>query len=240
MDTLTYRDAVCRAIDSIAARSFTWILAINPEKIMKALADTELRRLIRQADLFIPDGIGILWAGKLLGRPFPQRVTGVDLLLTLVEEASVREWKVYLLGAAPGVADDVARLWREKYPALTVAGCHDGYFKDDEEEQVVAQIRAAAPDLLFVGMGSPRQETFIVRNAPHLDVPVCMGVGGSFDVLSGRKKRAPVWMQKTGMEWSYRLVREPLRIFRLSALPRFMALVLREKWGLFRPEEEKE
>ena len=239
VDALTYRDAVARVDKSVSSGTPSWILAINPEKIMKALADEELNRLLMRADIFIPDGIGILWAGKLMGRPFPQRVTGVDLLMTLVEEAAKRGWKIYLIGAAPGVADEVAKSWVKRFPGLTVVGCRDGYFDSTQEEEVAAAVRAAKPDLLFVGMGSPKQEKFIETYQKQMGVPVCMGVGGSFDVISGKKKRAPVWMQKVGLEWSYRLIIEPSRILRMSALPKFMILVLRRKLGLLNLEGDK-
>jgi N-acetylglucosaminyldiphosphoundecaprenol N-acetyl-beta-D-mannosaminyltransferase len=239
VNALTYQDAVDWVAERVAAGKSSWILAINPEKIMKALADEKLRRLLLQADLFIPDGIGILWAGKVLGKPFPQRVTGVDILVLLVKEAATRGWKIFLLGAPPGISQEVARGWELKYPGLQVVGHHHGYFKEEEEAQVVSKISAAAPDLLFVAMGSPRQEQFIVNNRSVLGAPVCMGVGGSFDVLSGRKKRAPVWMQRIGLEWSYRLLLEPRRILRMSALPKFVILVIRRKLGMLKLEGDK-
>lgn len=239
VNALTYQDAVDWVAESVAAGKRSWILAINPEKIMKALSDEKLRQLLLQADLFIPDGIGVLWAGKVLGKPFPQRVTGVDIVVLLVKEAATRGWRIFLLGAPPGVSQEVADGWQLKYPGLQVAGHFHGYYQAEEEGQVVLKIRAAAPDLLFVAMGSPRQEQFIVKNRDELGVPVCMGVGGSFDVLSGRKKRAPVWMQKTGLEWSYRLLLEPRRILRMSALPKFVVLVLRRKLGMLKLEGDK-
>jgi N-acetylglucosaminyldiphosphoundecaprenol N-acetyl-beta-D-mannosaminyltransferase len=239
VDAVTYRTAVEKVAESVAARKKLWILAINPEKIMKALASASLRRLLLSADLFIPDGIGVLWAGRLLGTPFPERVTGADLLVALVKEASRKGWRVYLLGAAPGVAEQAAALWAGRYPGLKIVGVRYGFFTADEEERVVAEVAAAAPDLLFVAMGSPRQEEFIRNHGERLNVPVCMGVGGSFDVVSGKAKRAPEWMQKTGLEWSYRLLKEPRRILRMAALPRFMLLILRKKLGLLKTEEER-
>lgn len=239
VDAVTYRDVIVRARESVSNRKLFWILAMNPEKIMKALSSPELRHLLLQADLFIPDGIGILVAGRLQGTPFPERVTGADLLGELVQEAARSGWKIYLLGAAPGVADETVRIWLEKYPGLQVAGVRDGYFSTDEEEQVAAGIEAAAPEMLFVAMGSPRQEQFIEKYGKTMNVPVVMGVGGSFDVVSGRVDRAPVWMQKVGMEWTWRLIKEPRRILRMAALPRFMVLVLKQKFGLFAPEEEQ-
>jgi len=238
VDALTYGDAVKKVRESIGARKSIWILAINPEKIMKTLKDRKLKELLLCADLFIPDGVGILLAGKILGKPFRQRVTGVDLLMALVAEAAQRKWRIYLLGAEPGVAEAVAQKLEESYPGLEIAGTRDGYFKQEEEKAVVAEIKASKPDLLFVGMGSPKQEEFIQTYRQELAVPVCMGVGGSFDVISGKKKRAPMILQKLGLEWSWRLVKEPTRIARMSVLPKFMLLVLKEKFGLLKFEEE--
>lgn len=240
VNALTYHDAVSRVEDSITTDKPTWILAMNPEKIMKAIADAELSHLLKQADLFIPDGVGILWAGKIFGMTFPQRVTGVDLLMTLIEEAARRGWRIYLLGAAPGVVEEVARSWENAFPGLQVAGCHDGYFGSSGEDLLAEKIKQAKPDILFVGMGSPKQEKFINTYQARIGVPVCMGVGGSFDVISGKKKRAPQWMQNSGLEWSYRFFIEPTRILRMSALPKFMLLVLRKKLGLLRLEGDKE
>lgn len=239
VNALTYQDAVDWVAESVVTGKRSWILAINPEKIMKALSDEKLRDLLVQADLFIPDGIGVLWAGKVLGKPFPQRVSGVDILVLLVKEAAKRGWKIFLLGAPPGASQEVANGWEKQYPGLQVVGCQHGFYQEEEEAQVVAKIRVAAPDLLFVAMGSPRQEQFIVSNRTGLGVPVCMGVGGSFDVISGRKKRAPAWMQKSGLEWSYRLFLEPSRILRMAALPKFVVLVLRKKAAMLRLEGDK-
>lgn len=239
VDAVTYREVIGRVQERVINRQLFWILAMNPEKIMKALSSPELRRLLLQADLFIPDGIGILVAGRIQGTPYPQRVAGADLLEELVREAAGSGWKIYLLGAAPSVAEETAQIWLEKYPSLQVAGVRNGYFSTDEEEQVAAGIEAAAPEMLFVAMGSPRQEQFIAKYGKRMNVPVVMGVGGSFDVVSGRVDRAPVWMQKLGLEWSWRLIKEPRRILRMAALPRFLILVLKQKLGFFAPEEEQ-
>jgi len=239
VDALTYGDAVEKVRASISTREPLWILAVNPEKIMKTLKDRKLKKLLLCADLFIPDGVGILWAGKILGKPFRQRVTGVDLLMTLVAEAAQKKWRIYLLGAEPGVAEAVAQKLGKSYPGLIVSGSRDGYFQVEEETEVVEEIKQARPDLLFVGMGSPKQEEFIQTYRQELGVPVCMGVGGSFDVISGKKKRAPRFLQRLGLEWTWRLVKEPTRISRMSVLPKFMLMVLREKFGLFKLEEEK-
>ncbi|HHX73716.1 MAG TPA: WecB/TagA/CpsF family glycosyltransferase [Firmicutes bacterium] len=239
VDALTYEDAVELAGESIRQKKPLWILAVNPEKIMKALDDARLKAVLSAADVFIPDGVGILWAGKILGKRFQQRVTGVDLFLALTEEAARQNWRVYLLGAARGVAEEVARNLEQRFPGLVIAGVRDGYFTANEESAVAETIREARPDLLFVGMGSPRQEHFIRTYQDKMGVPLCMGVGGSFDVLSGKKKRAPRWLQQLGLEWCYRLVTEPARILRMGALPRFMLLVLRRKFGLLKLKGDK-
>jgi N-acetylglucosaminyldiphosphoundecaprenol N-acetyl-beta-D-mannosaminyltransferase len=239
VDSLTYEDALRLVKESVESRRPLWILAVNPEKIIKAIDNEKLGRLLSGADLFIPDGIGILWAGRILGKRFLERVTGVDLFIALTEEAARQNWRVYLLGAAPGVAEEVACRLQSRFPGLQVAGTHDGYFSREEEKELVARIKKEKPDLLFVGMGSPKQEEFVSRYRKELEVPVCMGVGGSFDVLSGKKKRAPRFLQQLGLEWSFRLFTEPSRILRMKALPRFILLVLRKKFGLLKLEEDK-
>ncbi|MBS4022237.1 MAG: WecB/TagA/CpsF family glycosyltransferase [Dethiobacter sp.] len=239
VDAATYSSAVELAARSVDSHTPLWIMAVNPEKIIKTMDDPLLRRLLLKAGLFIPDGAGILLAGKLLGRPFPGRVTGADLLEALVGEAAARGWKIYLLGAAPGVAAAAADIWSARYPGLVTAGVRDGYFTEPDEPGVVAEIRSAGADLLFVAMGSPRQEKFIEKYHRELAVPVCMGVGGSFDVVSGKAQRAPVWMQRLGLEWSYRLLKNPRRILRMAALPRFILLVLAVKLRLLKIGEEQ-
>ena len=234
VDVVTYESTLERARERIKNRSPLWVVAINPEKIVRSLEDRELHGLLAQSGLAIPDGIGVLWAGWLMGYRLTQRVTGVDLFLRLIEEAAREEWGVYLLGAERGVAEKVARHFSERYPGLKILGTHHGYFSAEEEPGLVEHISSLEPDILFVAMGSPRQERFIAENLNKLNVPVCMGVGGSFDVISGRVKRAPLWMQKIGLEWSYRLIREPRRSLRMLALPKFILLALLYRLGLKR------
>jgi len=228
-DTVTYDKAIDLVAEHIQSREPYWILAVNPEKIIKARSQKDLFDLLSKADLFIPDGVGVLLAGKLKGEMFPQRVTGADLFDRLMIEAAKHSWKVFLLGAAPGVAGVVAEKYRQRFSTLQIVGVHDGYFRAGEEPQVCAAIQTAEPDLVFVAMGSPRQEELIYYRLKKLGIPVCMGVGGSFDVVAGKVNRAPKWMQKVGLEWSYRLLREPRRILRMAALPKFLWQVLRER-----------
>jgi len=192
--------------------------------LMRARTDRALRDCYARADLVTADGTGIVWAARWLGAPLPDRVTGIDLMTALCERAALKGQRVYLLGARPGVAEAAAARLRARFPGLRVAGAEHGYFSDDAA--AVARVRAARPDLLFVGMGVPRQERWLVQHRQALGVPVMMGVGGSFDVLSGRLRRAPRAWQRLGLEWLYRLCLEPKRLGRALCIPVFLGRVL--------------
>lgn len=202
------------------------VVTANPEIIMEARRHPEFAEVLRRATLVLPDGIGVVWASRLLRRPVPERVPGIELTEALLESAARRGWTVFFLGAARGVAEDAAAAARRKFPGLRVVGTHHGYFSAEEEPAVVRQVIKAGPDILFVALGAPRQELFIARHRGTWNVPVAIGVGGSLDVLAGLARRAPAWMRSLGLEWFYRLLREPRRFGRMLALPRFAALVL--------------
>lgn len=206
------------------------IITLNAEIVYQAQEDPDLMRIINEADLVTPDGIGIVWAGQKLGYPFKERVTGIDLLYQLCAEAAKEGWRVYLLGAAPGVAAEAGRKLCCAYPGLQICGCHDGYFTDQEMESLTAEMKEAHPDLLFVALGAPKQEFWIRQYKELLDVPILIGVGGSFDVVAGIKERAPQWMIKANLEWLYRLLKEPSRFKRQLALPKFAWLILKRKY----------
>lgn len=206
------------------------VITLNAEIVYQAQEDPDLLRIINEADLVTPDGIGIVWAGKKLGYPFQERVTGIDLLYQLCSEAAKEGWRVYLLGAAPGVAEEAGRKLCAAYPGLPVCGCHDGYFSDQEMEALIAEICETQPDILFVALGAPKQEFWIKQYKQQLNVPVSIGVGGSFDVVAGIKERAPQWVIKANLEWLYRLLKEPSRFKRQLALPKFAWLILKKKY----------
>lgn len=189
-------------------------------------------QILQSADLIVPDGSSILWAAKVLKKPLKARVTGIDLMQLLLKEAEKKGWSVYFLGAKPDVVEKAAINVQRKLPKLNICGYHHGYF--DDNYLPLQQINEAKPDLLFVGMGAPRQERWLYTNKNQIQCGVAMGVGGSFDVLSGTTKRAPVWMQKRGLEWLYRYLREPKRLKRSIMLPRFVGLVIAEKWRIVR------
>jgi N-acetylglucosaminyldiphosphoundecaprenol N-acetyl-beta-D-mannosaminyltransferase len=190
-------------------------VVVNVDKLVKASRDAELRRIINDCALVNVDGMPVVWASRLLGKPLKERVAGVDLFEALMRRAGDKGWRVFLLGAKEEVVSQVAATYQRKYPKLVLAGYRNGYWKDGAEEaQVVGQIRDARPDLLFVAISSPKKEQFLGRYQAEMKVPFAMGVGGTFDVAIGLVKRAPVWMQKSGLEWFYRFLQEPRRMFR--------------------------
>ncbi|SEF55399.1 N-acetylglucosaminyldiphosphoundecaprenol N-acetyl-beta-D-mannosaminyltransferase [Caloramator fervidus] len=206
----------------------SFIVAINPEKIMKAQKDENLRNLLNSASIQIPDGVGVVIASILNGGRIRSRVTGIDLMINICERASKKGYKVYILGAKPGVAEKAAKVLKNKFLGLNIVGIKDGYFKDEEE--VINDIKEKSPDILFVAMGSPKQEYWITRNMEKLNVPLLMGIGGSLDVISGNIKRAPKLMRNLGLEWLYRLIKEPWRYKRMAVLPVFLCKVLKERF----------
>lgn len=189
-------------------------VVVNVDKLVKAAHDAELRRIINECALINVDGMPVVWASRLLGKPLKERVAGVDLFEALMQRSSRTGWRVFLLGAREEVVSEVKRQYEIKYPGLTVCGYRNGYWKPEEEAGVVEQIRAAQADLLFVAISSPKKEHFLGQYQEHMKIPFAMGVGGTFDVAVGRVKRAPVWMQKSGLEWFYRFLQEPRRMFR--------------------------
>lgn len=219
-------DLVAQIIEN---RKPTQIITGNPIMVMTALENPSYMAMMRQADLVVPDGAGLVWASRFIGNPVAERVAGYDLLHELMKVGEQRDWKVFLLGASPEVIVAAGEKLRSMYPGIRLVGCKDGYFSEEQDEEVIAEIREAAPDLLFVGRSADKQEPWIAKYKNRLGVPVVMGVGGSFDVLSGKLKRAPVLFQRLHLEWFFRLLQEPWRYKRMLALPKFVMKVIREK-----------
>jgi len=207
------------------------VVTVNPEFVMSARSNELFRQVLGAAHLALPDGVGLLWAARLLGQRLPERVAGSDLVPRLAARASARGWGLFLLGAAPGVAELAAQRLTAANPGLPVVGCYAGSPSTAEEAAIVARVQAAAPQILLVAYGAPAQDLWIARNMAELKVPVCMGVGGTLDFIVGVRKRAPAWLQRLGLEWLYRLCQEPWRWRRQLALPRFAAAVFRERLG---------
>lgn len=189
-------------------------VVVNVDKIVKASRDEELRQIINNCALINVDGMPVVWASKLLGKPLKERVAGVDLFEALMAHSAKKGWRVFFLGAKEEVVSGVARKFGDMYPRLKIAGYRNGYWKAEEEAGVVQMIKDAKPDLLFVAISSPKKEQFLGRYQAEMKVPFAMGVGGTFDVMVGLVNRAPVWMQKSGLEWFYRFLQEPRRMFR--------------------------
>ena len=231
VDLVTAREAMARIKSLIGQGDPAHIITLNAEIVYQAQNDQELQRIINSADLVTPDGIGIVWGGKKLGYDFRERVTGIDLLYRLCQAAPLEGWKVYLLGSAPGVAEEAAHRLRIENPGLQICGMHHGYFREEDLPEIIQEIKALAPQILFVSLGAPKQEFWIKEHMQQLGIPVSIGVGGSLDVIAGQKKRAPAWMIRLNLEWMYRLIAEPSRFRRQLALPRFMALIIKTKHG---------
>lgn len=204
------------------------VVTVNPEILMAARRDGLLALVLESADLAVADGAGVVWASRLLGLPLPERVPGIELLEALLRVAAREGLRVYFLGARPEVVEAAAREAGRRYPGLPLVGWHHGYFGAAEEDAVLEAVRAVSPDLLFAGMGAERELKWLFRNRERLGARVAMGVGGSFDVLSGRLRRAPAWMRRWQLEWLFRLLQEPARWRRQLVLPRFAARVLME------------
>lgn len=200
------------------------IIAVNPEKVMAAEKNEELRQLINSSTYQIPDGVGILLASKMKGGKIASRVTGVDMMDRLIRFAAEENHKVFLYGAKEEVVTMAKQKLEEKYPGLNISGYENGYEKDNDK--IINKINASGAELLFVAMGSPKQELWIRENMGKLNVKVFQGVGGSFDVFSGKVQRAPLFFRKLGIEWLYRLSKEPKRFKRQLALPKFLLRIL--------------
>jgi N-acetylglucosaminyldiphosphoundecaprenol N-acetyl-beta-D-mannosaminyltransferase len=230
IDCLTLDDTVDLVEQFVRAGSLHQQVSVNVDKAVKASHDPALRDLINRSDLVNADGAPIVWASRLLGRAVPERVSGIDLMLALIARAERVGHRVYFLGARPDVVRAlVARLGRE-HPRLAIAGARDGYWRPDEEADVVRGIAAARPDIVFIALPSPRKEAFIDAWGERMGAPFVMGVGGSFDVYAGHVRRAPGWLQRLGGEWLFRLVQEPRRMWRRYLVDdmQFVPLLLRE------------
>jgi N-acetylglucosaminyldiphosphoundecaprenol N-acetyl-beta-D-mannosaminyltransferase len=197
---------------AVAERRPMQIGVLNAAKVVNAERDEGLHDAMLSCDVILADGQSVVWASRLLGQPLPERVAGIDLFIRLLELADAQHLSVFLLGATPDVVEQVATVVRIKYPGARLAGYRDGYF--DDEASVAQEIASSHPDMLFLGMTSPKKEKFLERYQPVMNVPVTHGVGGSFDILAGVTKRAPERWQKMGMEWAYRLLQEPGRMWK--------------------------
>ena len=215
-------DVVRRAMDT---RAGVMVATANAEMLMRATHDEELRRILNASALVVPDGAGTVWAARHLGHAMPERVAGYDLAQELLRCAPAEGRRVYFFGSAPGVAEKAKAKAEQLYPGIEIVGVRNGFFSPADNAAIIAEIRAARPDLLLVALGVPKQEKWIAAHLAELDVPVAIGVGGTLDVMAGVMKRAPHWMQKAKLEWLFRGLMQPKRAGRLLALPKFVLKV---------------
>lgn len=231
VDKITEKELLEKIINFINEKRFHLIVTINSENATKALENKIFLDVIKNADLVIPDGIGIIFASKILGDKLPERIPGIDLSYKLLEISNEKHYKIVLIGGKEGVAEGAKENLKKIFPNLNIVMTYNGYFNEDEEKKIVEEIQKIEPDILLVGMGSEKQEIWIWNNREKFkNIGVCIGVGGTLDIWAGKKKRAPKLVQKLGLEWLYRVIIEPKRIFRVLKIFNFLNKLFIERW----------
>ena len=230
IDCLSMNQTVEQIEQFVKGRNLRQHVVVNVAKIVEMQKDPELRGIVSHCDLINADGMPLVWASRLLGNPLPCRVAGVDLFQELVKLCAEKGYCPFFFGARQWVVEKLVQEFKTKYPDLEVAGYRNGYYSAEEESGIAEIIRDSKADMLFVGFSSPMKEKFLKRWMGTMKVPFCMGVGGSFDIIAGRTKRAPAWMQKNGLEWCYRIYQEPRRMWKRYAKtnPVFVWMVFKE------------
>ena len=223
-DSMTMDEALSRAEALLRGDKAAYVVTPNAEIAYEALHDGQLREMLNGADLMLPDGAGVVLASKLLRTPVKQKVAGVDFAVGLLGVLERNGQSLYLLGGKPGIGELAAQKMLEAHPQLRIAGIADGYFQD--EAPVIAKINASGADALFVCLGAPKQERFMVQHQQELHVHLMAGLGGSLDAFAGTVQRAPAWMIRLNLEWLYRLIREPKRFRRMLRLPKYLWAVM--------------
>ncbi len=218
-DNTDILEAVERAIRLMEERRHAYVVTPNPEIILESQKNEKLASAVKSADMVLPDGVGVIYASHILGTPIKNRIPGIDFASALMARISENGRKVFLLGAKPGVAELAGERLAERYPGLAICGVNDGYFEEEDTEFIIEKINSASPDLVLVCLGSPKQENWMKNNAELLDVGLLIGLGGALDVYAGVVERAPRKWRSMGLEWLYRLIREPKRIKRMVKLP---------------------
>lgn len=227
--SLSLADTVSAIHEAINRRTFSFLVTLNTYGLVLSLKDPEFRDVLLKADIITPDGGGILLGAKLLGIPIHERVSGIDLISEICKLCIKENYSVFLLGGKEEHIQLAKQNLEKDFPELRISGIRNGYFADRDEPEITGMINEAKPDILLVGFGMPKQEKWMHKHREALSVPFCMGVGGSFDVLSGKLNRAPVWMQNAGLEWLYRVLQEPKRLPRLWVIPYYFYVLFTEK-----------
>jgi len=232
LDYEIFNDNIEELFKNINELEKVHIISGNPEVLLNGLQNNVLlENFTSENSIIIPDGVGTVICSKIIGQPVRQKIAGIEVMDNIVKKCEKENSGIYLLGSTKQTVDMCNINLRTKYRKLNILGSHDGYFDLDNCEEILMQIEKVNPKVLFVAMGCPRQEIFIAKYMDRLPCSIFMGVGGSFDIIAGNVKRAPKWMISIGMEWLYRVVKEPFRIKRLSSIPRFILIVLKEKYN---------
>jgi N-acetylglucosaminyldiphosphoundecaprenol N-acetyl-beta-D-mannosaminyltransferase len=226
VDKVTMGEAVEKIKGFLAEDRVHTVYTPNAEMMMEAQRDPALKNILVQADLLVADGAGVILASRILKCSLPEKVSGIDLVKNIFSIRQERKIRFFFFGSRPGVAEAAAENMRKAYPWIEVSGCRNGYFSEDEEKSIVEQINSSGADILLVALGVPKQEKWIYAHKDELKVKVCIGVGGSLDVFAGKVKLAPEFLRKNGLEWLYRLCKEPWRFKRMLDLPRYMLFTL--------------
>jgi N-acetylglucosaminyldiphosphoundecaprenol N-acetyl-beta-D-mannosaminyltransferase len=226
IDKVTMDEAVVKVKEFINEGSPRLVATANAEMVMLAQSDAELATILASADLVVPDGAGVVWAARHHGQAVSERVAGFDLTQRLLAMAAQSGYRIYFFGGAPGVAASAAVTAQQRYPGIRIVGIRNGFFQESDQASIIKEIHQASPHILLAALGVPKQEKWLHHHLIALKVPVCIGVGGTFDVMAGVATRAPRWMQQAGLEWLYRLLRQPQRLGRMLVLPKFVWRVL--------------
>ncbi len=229
VDAVTMAEAVDFAERLISARKPSTIATVNAEMLLRATYDEEFKSVLNAAELIVPDGAGTVWAARHLGYEMPERVAGYDLVQELLKIAPAKSQRIFMFGSAPGVADKAKAKAENLYRGINIVGTRNGYFQTEDEPEIIAQIKNSEPDILLAALGFPKQEMWLAAHKTELNVPVSIGVGGTFDVMAGVVRRAPRWMQRAKLEWLFRALLQPSRAGRLVALPKFVWEVHKSK-----------
>lgn len=229
VDNVTMDEALARVMAMLEGNSPGKVYTPNSEIIMEATRNPELMDILNGADLLVADGAGVVLASRILNQPVSQKVSGIDLIKRILINTDLRPVSFFIFGGKPGVAEQASINILSEFPRANIVGFRNGYFSSEEEEEILRKINEAKPEIVLVGLGAPKQEKWIHENARKLNCKVLMGIGGSIDVFAGTAQLAPEFMRKAGLEWLFRLMKEPRRYKRMLDLPRFMMLTIKER-----------
>lgn len=235
IDVLTMSQTISLVKDTIQEKKKMQHVVVNAGKLVAIQKDRDLYKSVVESDVINADGQAVVWASRILNQPLPERVTGFDLMVELIELSPKTNFTCFFFGAKEEIVSEVASIYEKKFGKAIIAGYRNGYYADDEEYEIAKHIADCKPDMLFIAITSPKKENFMNKYKDVMNIPFVMGVGGSFDVIAGKTKRAPLWMQNVGLEWFFRFIQEPRRMWRRYIIgnAEFIWLVAKQKFGLY-------